>query len=136
MSISSHFGQRFHPILKINRLHAGGDLGAPPGAEVRAAADGFVVLAAVQGGYGNTTVIDHGNSLGTLYGHQSRLLVKAGDVVHRGDVIGLVGSTGVSTGPHLHFETRLKGMPIDPEGLIDFDAPVTYDEETTTTTNP
>ena len=75
------------------------------------------MLAEVRGGYGNAVVIDHGNSLGTLYGHTSKMLVKPGQLVKRGDVIALVGSTGLSTGPHLHFETRIKGMPIDPEGV-------------------
>ena len=84
------------------------------------------MLAEVRGGYGNAVVIDHGNSLGTLYGHTSKMLVKPGQLVKRGDVIALVGSTGLSTGPHLHFETRIKGMPIDPEGVIDFDEKVVY----------
>jgi murein DD-endopeptidase MepM/ murein hydrolase activator NlpD len=73
-------------------------------------------------------VIDHGNSLGTLYGHNSRLMVSAGDVVERGDVIALMGSTGLSTGPHSHFETRIKGLPIDPEGVIDFAQEIDYDD--------
>lgn len=71
-------------------------------------------------------VIDHGHSLATLYGHQSAMAVRPGDIVKRGDVIGYVGSTGLSTGPHLHFETRVKGMPIDPKGVVDFDAKVDY----------
>ncbi|MFN8017808.1 MAG: M23 family metallopeptidase [Acidimicrobiales bacterium] len=124
--VSSPFGERFHPILHITRLHAGCDLGGTIGQEIHAAADGVVVVAEVRGGYGNAVVIDHGNSLATLYGHTSKMLVKAGDVVKRGDVIALLGSTGLSTGPHLHFETRIKGLPIDPEGVIDFDAPVDY----------
>ena len=131
--VSSGFGMRFHPILHIARLHAGCDLGAPSGTPIHAAADGVVVLAGDRGGYGMNVTIDHGNSLGTTYNHQSKLLVKAGDVVKRGDIIGLVGTTGLSTGPHLHFETRLKGQPINPEGLIDFNAPVDYGETTTTT---
>lgn len=124
--VVSPYGMRHHPILGITRLHAGCDLDADTGDEVHAAADGVVVLAEVRGGYGNAVVIDHGNSLGTLYGHNSRLLVKAGEVVKRGDVIALAGSTGLSTGPHVHFETRVKGLPIDPEGVVDFDAPVDY----------
>lgn len=123
---SSPFGMRHHPILNVDRLHAGCDMGAPSGTEIHAAADGIVVLAEVRGGYGNAVVIDHGNSLGTMYGHTSRMLVKAGQVVKRGDVIALVGSTGLSTGPHLHFETRIKGLPIDPEGVVDFAAPVDF----------
>jgi murein DD-endopeptidase MepM/ murein hydrolase activator NlpD len=127
MSVGSKFGMRFHPILGISRLHAGADFGAPSGMEIHAPADGVVVLAEVRGGYGNTIVIDHGDSLGTLYGHTSAMLVKPGDQVLRGEVIGLVGSTGLSTGPHLHFETRIKGQPIDPEIVIDFEQEVDYD---------
>ena len=124
--IGSKFGMRFHPILAIERLHAGGDLGAPSGTPINAAADGGVGVASERGGYGNTVVIDHGDSLATLYAHQTALAVREGDVVERGDVIGWVGSTGLSTGPHLHLETRVKGMPINPEGIIDFEAEVDY----------
>lgn len=124
----SKFGMRHHPILGIDRLHAGCDMGAASGTEIHAAADGVVVVAEVRGGYGNAVVIDHGHSLATLYGHTSRMLVKSGDVVKRGDVIALVGSTGLSTGPHLHFETRLKGLPIDPEGVVDFNAEVDFSD--------
>jgi len=124
--IGSPFGMRFHPILHISRLHAGGDIGAPSGHPIYAPADGVVVLAEVRGGYGNTTVIDHGHSLATLYGHQSRIAVTPGQVVKRGDLIGYVGSTGLSTGPHLHFETRIKGMPINPEGVVDWNAKLDY----------
>ncbi|MGB3053443.1 MAG: M23 family metallopeptidase, partial [Acidimicrobiales bacterium] len=124
--IGSAFGMRFHPILNIERLHAGGDMGAPSGTPIHAAADGRVVVASERGGYGLTVVIDHGDSLATLYAHQSALAVGAGDLVKRGDVIGWVGSTGLSTGPHLHLETRVKGMPVNPEGIIDFEAAVDY----------
>ena len=128
--IGSQFGMRRHPILGIVRLHAGGDLGAPSGTTIYAPADGVVIIAGVRGGYGNTTVIDHGYSLATLYGHQSQILVKAGQAVKRGDPIGKVGSTGLSTGSHLHFETRVKGVPIDPEGVVDFTRPEgSYAEE-------
>jgi len=128
--IGSGFGQRHHPILDVVRLHAGGDLGAPSGTTIYAPADGVVVLAGVQGGYGNATVIDHGFSLTTLYAHQSRIDVDQGQVVKRGDPIGLVGSTGLSTGPHLHFETRLRGVPTDPESIVNFELPeTTYAEE-------
>ena len=123
---SSPFGMRHHPILNVDRLHAGCDLGAPTGTEIHAAADGTVVIAEVRGGYGNAVVIDHGHSLATMYGHTSRMLVKPGQLVKRGDVIALVGSTGLSTGPHLHFETRIKGLPIDPEGVVDFNAKVDF----------
>jgi murein DD-endopeptidase MepM/ murein hydrolase activator NlpD len=128
---SSPFGMRHHPILNVDRLHAGCDMGAPTGTEIHAAADGIVVLAEVRGGYGNAVVIDHGHSLGTMYGHTSKMLVTAGQIVKRGDVIALVGSTGLSTGPHLHFETRLKGLPIDPAGVVDFNAPVDFTDDGT-----
>ena len=125
--ISSQFGMRHHPILDITRLHAGGDIGAPTGTALLAAGDGVVVVASERGGYGLTVVIDHGHSLATLYGHMSQISVNPGQQVRRGDVIGRVGSTGLSTGPHLHLETRIKGMPIDPMGVIDFDAPLERD---------
>ena len=128
--IGSEFGMRKHPILGLVRLHAGGDIGAPSGTIIYAPADGVVIIAGIRGGYGNTTVIDHGHSLGTLYGHQSQILVSPGQTVKRGDPIGKVGSTGLSTGPHLHFETRIKGAPIDPQGVVDFTRPKgSYAEE-------
>lgn len=127
VKVSSPYGPRFHPILHITRLHAGCDLGSPTGTEIHALADGVVVFAEVRGGYGNAVVIDHGNSLASLYGHTSKMLVDPGQQVRRGEVIALVGSTGLSTGPHLHFETRIKGLPIDPESVVDFNAPVDYD---------
>ena len=128
--VGSKFGLRKHPILGTVRLHAGADLGAPAGTVIRAAADGFVVSAGVRGGYGNATIIDHGSSLATLYGHQSRIDVKPGQFVKRGDPIGLVGSTGLSTGPHLHFETRINGVPVDPETIVDFKHPeVSYEAD-------
>ncbi len=116
--ISSEFGQRAHPILNITRLHAGVDIGVPTGTPVEAAADGIVLLAEVRGGYGNTVVIAHESSLGTVYAHNSELLVQPGQQVKRGDVIARAGSTGLSTGPHVHFETRLKGVPVNPRNFL------------------
>jgi murein DD-endopeptidase MepM/ murein hydrolase activator NlpD len=133
--VGSGFGMRVHPILRIARLHPGDDLPAPSGTPIHAAADGLVVAAGARGGYGNVTVLDNGYSLGTVYAHQSRIDVAVGQLVKRGDVIGLVGSTGLSTGPHLHFETRIRGNPINPNGLIDFAAPVDYGTTATTTRN-
>ena len=105
---TSPFGQRW------GRLHAGIDLAAPTGRPIRAAASGRVILAAVTGGYGLYTCIDHGDSVSTCYGHQSRFGVSDGDSVSEGDVIGYVGNTGHSFGAHLHFEVRIGGRPVDP----------------------
>ncbi len=112
--LSSRFGLRVHPIFGTARLHAGIDLAAPTGTEIGAAAGGTVVTAGVLGGYGNAVVIDHGGGLSTLYAHQSSLAVTVGQVVGPGQVVGRVGSTGNSTGPHLHFEVRVFGTPVDP----------------------
>jgi len=113
-SLSSPFGLRIDPIGGSVGFHPGLDFGAEMRAPIHAAGAGTVVVAGDCGGYGNCVVIDHGASLATLYGHQSQVLVKVGDVVTAGQVLGLVGSTGISTGPHLHFEVRLRGAPIDP----------------------
>lgn len=112
--ITSVFGPRMHPIYNEVRTHDGLDFGAGTGTPIHAGADGVVVYAGPRGGYGNATVIDHGNSLATLYAHQSAIHVGVGQQVARNEVIGLVGSTGFSTGPHLHFEVRVQGTPVDP----------------------
>lgn len=112
--VTSQFGFRTHPIFGTRRLHAGTDFRGAFGTPVLAAAGGSVVFAGRRGGYGTTVVIDHGGSLATLYAHQSRVAVASGERVQRGEVIGAVGSTGFSTGPHLHFEVRLNGTPVDP----------------------
>ncbi|MEJ5254722.1 MAG: M23 family metallopeptidase [Acidimicrobiales bacterium] len=111
--VVSGYGMRVHPVLGVERMHAGLDIDGAQGEPVRASADGVVVLAEERGGYGLTVVIDHGNQLATLYGHLSALAVRAGDVVARGQVIGGVGSTGLSTGPHCHWEVRVLGLPVD-----------------------
>jgi murein DD-endopeptidase MepM/ murein hydrolase activator NlpD len=116
--VTSGFGSRVHPIFGTVRMHTGIDFGAGTGTPIRAAADGTVVSAGTLGGYGNATIIDHGNGLATLYGHQSRLLVSQGQHVVRGQVIGLVGSTGFATGPHLHFEVRVSGTPVNPVSYL------------------
>lgn len=112
--LTSSFGPRAHPVLGGVRMHDGIDFGAGRGTPIRAAAAGTVVFAGPRGGYGNTVIIDHGNSLATLYAHQDALYVVAGAPVTAGQQIGAVGSTGLSTGPHLHFETRVAGAPVDP----------------------
>ncbi len=119
MRVGSPFGPRMHPVFGEVRVHRGVDLSAGMGQPIRAAGDGVVAIAEVRGGYGNCIVIDHGNGLATLYGHQSAFAVAAGDQVRRGDVIGAVGSTGVSTGPHLHFEVRIYGDAVDPVPFLE-----------------
>ena len=113
-AVSSGFGMRIHPITGQNRMHNGVDMNASQGDPIRAARDGTVILAGVKGGYGNTIMIDHGGGMVTLYGHQSRLGASVGDRVSAGEVIGYIGSTGQSTAPHLHFEVRINGNPVDP----------------------
>lgn len=109
-AISSDFGWRLHPLLGSWLMHAGRDLAAPEGTPVVAALDGTVVSSGLAGGYGLAIELDHRNPWRrTLYGHLSELYVRAGDRVRQGEVIGRVGSTGLSTGPHLHFEVRLPG---------------------------
>ncbi len=117
--ISSRYGYRFHPILHVNKMHTGLDISAASGESILAAADGIVLLSAVKGGYGNCVMIDHGGGIVTLYGHCSRLLVSKGQSVSRGDRIALVGSTGLSTGPHCHFEVRINGATTDPLNYLD-----------------
>jgi len=112
--ITSPFGYRIHPIYGTSRLHTGIDYGADEGTPIRAAADGVVVSAGWYGGYGNATIIDHGGGIATLYGHQSAMSVSAGQKVTQGQTIGRVGCTGDCTGPHVHFEVRVNGDPVDP----------------------
>ena len=114
---TSGFGMRHHPLFGIWHLHTGVDIAATWGIPVLAAAEGRVLYAGWFGGYGKIVVIDHGGGISTLYGHLSSLLVVAGDEVRRGQPVGRVGSTGYSTGPHLHFEVRVNGRPVDPVRL-------------------
>ncbi len=112
--IVSSYGPRLHPILGYTRTHAGIDLDGDSGQEIFAASSGRVIYAGVRGGYGNTVIIDHGGGLATLYAHQSSIAVRNGQDVGLADLIGYVGSTGLSTGPHLHFEVRINGAHTDP----------------------
>lgn len=116
--ITSSFGMRVHPILGYSRMHTGLDMSAPYGQEIRAGASGRVILAGAYGGYGNTVIIDHGGAMTTLYAHQSQLNVSYGQQVAAGDVIGYIGTSGLSTGPHLHFEVRLSGRPANPADYL------------------
>ncbi len=112
--ITSGFGSRYHPILHRVRMHTGVDYGAGYGSPIHAAGGGTVILAHYSHGYGNCVVIDHGNGITTLYGHCSELLVSVNEVVRQGQVIARVGATGLATGPHLHFEVRHNGVPVNP----------------------
>lgn len=112
--ITSGFGYRSHPILGRRRLHAGVDIGAQNGSPVYAASEGEVFFASWRGGYGRCIIVLHGGGMSTLYGHLSRIDVSAGQRVRRGQRIGAVGSTGLSSGPHLHFEVRRNGVPVSP----------------------
>ncbi len=114
--VSSPYGTRFHPILKTYRMHSGIDYAAPTGTPIMAPADGVVSFAGVKGGYGNAIMLNHRKGMETLYGHMSAFVsgVSAGKSVKAGDVIGFVGSTGRSTGPHLHYEVRINGQIVDP----------------------
>lgn len=112
--ITSDYGMRNHPVLKQKRMHTGIDIGAPMGAKVVAGESGRVIMARPFGAYGNTVILEHGSNITSLYAHLSSFTVKEGDEVLRGDQIGKVGSTGLSTGPHLHFEVRENGEPVNP----------------------
>ena len=112
--VSSGFGTRVHPILGEVRMHTGLDYAAGNGVPIKSSGSGIVVWAGPRGGYGNTVIVDHRNGLATLYAHQSRVSARVGQKVSTGQVVGFVGQTGMSTGPHLHFEVRELGAPVDP----------------------
>lgn len=118
--ITSPFGMRKHPIKKVVIEHQGVDISASKGDPILAAGDGVVEFAGYSSGFGYNVKIDHKNGFRTVYGHSSKLLVKEGDKVKKGQKIALVGSTGLSTGPHLHFEIRLGNTPVDPTEYVDF----------------
>ena len=112
--VSSPFGYRIHPVLGIKKLHTGIDIPAPTGTPTVAVSSGTVIYSGVQGSYGNTVMIQHDNGLVSLYAHNSSLVVKVGDQVKKGQVVAKIGSTGRSTGPHLHFEIRVNGTAQNP----------------------
>jgi murein DD-endopeptidase MepM/ murein hydrolase activator NlpD len=116
--VTSGFGYRIHPIFGVRKMHTGIDIDADTGASIRAASAGTVVSAGWRGGYGKCVIIQHSGGLATLYAHQSAIMVSVGETVKRGEIIGEVGSTGYSTGPHLHFEVRVNGSPVDPLGYL------------------
>lgn len=113
-TITSPYGYRKHPITGQYKLHSGTDIAAPSGAKIVAAGAGVVIFSGWYGAYGNAVIIDHGNGLSSLYGHMSSRAVAANQEVIPGQLIGYVGSTGWSTGPHLHFEVRKNGVPTSP----------------------
>jgi murein DD-endopeptidase MepM/ murein hydrolase activator NlpD len=122
--VTSYFGYRYHPILHFTRFHAGLDIGAGWGSPIVAAADGQVVGAGWSGGYGREVQIAHGGGIVSLYGHMSEIVAQPGSFVHAGQLIGYVGSSGLSTGPHLHFEVRQGGNPVNPLGVRLVSTPV------------
>ena len=123
--ITSYFGYRYHPILHFTRLHAGVDFGAHWGSPIYAAADGQVVRAGWAGGYGRQVRLAHVGGLVSSYSHMSQIAAEPGSIVRRGQLIGYVGSSGLSTGPHLHFEVLRGGVPVNPLGVRFVGAPVT-----------
>jgi len=126
--MASGFGWRIDPVYRTRRFHAGMDFTAPIGTDIFATGNGSVVSAGWKQGYGNCVEINHGYGYLTLYGHMSSIKVRVGQKVKRGDVIGLVGSTGKSTGPHLHYEVHLRGQIMNPQNYYFLDlSPAEYD---------
>ncbi len=120
--ISSPFGNRLHPIYKVRKHHDGLDISAPRGTPIYASANGTIKMARTVSGYGKMVTVDHKYGFQTRYGHMNKILVRVGQIVKRGDKIGEVGSTGISTAPHLHYEVRFKGKAINPAPFF-FDDP-------------
>lgn len=117
-ALTSSYGVRTHPVLGGKRMHSGLDLASPTGTPVYATADGYVSRSGVVGAYGNLVELNHGAGMQTRYGHLSALLVAPGQRVTKGQLIGRVGSTGRSTGPHLHYEVRIDGAAMNPELFV------------------
>lgn len=118
LAVNSPFGLRSDPLTGVTRMHTGVDLRADYGSSVGASMSGKIWFAGVRSGYGNLVVIDHGNGVATFYAHLSAITVGTGEAVEAGQLVGLVGSTGRSTGPHLHYEVRANGHPVDPSSRI------------------
>ncbi|MGB3640721.1 MAG: M23 family metallopeptidase [Rivularia sp. (in: cyanobacteria)] len=116
--ITSGFGWRIHPLTGEYRFHSGIDFGAPQGTPIYAFKAGLVEFAGIRGGYGKAVIINHGAGKSTLYGHASKLIVRKGERVVPGQIVGKIGSTGNSTGPHLHFEVRLDDKPVNPRPYL------------------
>ncbi len=116
--VTSRFGRRVSPFTNKKEIHKGYDIAASPGTPILATADGVVTFTGNRGLLGKTIIIDHGHGITTYYGHMDKVLKKRGDKVKRWDTIGLVGNTGRSTGPHVHYEVRLNGLPVNPEKYI------------------
>ncbi|UKJ05814.1 M23 family metallopeptidase [Solitalea lacus] len=112
--MASGYGYRIHPIYKTRKFHAGMDFTSQTGTPIYATGDGVVTTAGIERGYGNEVVINHGYGYSTLYGHMSKIATRVGQRVKRGEVIGYVGNTGASTGPHLHYEVHKGGKPVNP----------------------
>jgi murein DD-endopeptidase MepM/ murein hydrolase activator NlpD len=116
--MTSPFGPRIHPVYGGSRVHKGCDFTTDYGTKIRATADGTVTTSDWLGGYGQAVEIDHGAGLSTLYAHCSQLKVKKGEKVRRGQIIALVGMTGLASGPHCHYEVHKEGQPINPEDYL------------------
>jgi murein DD-endopeptidase MepM/ murein hydrolase activator NlpD len=116
--ITSPFGMRYHPILHVYRMHTGIDFGASYGTPIHAAAAGMVIATQEMRGYGRVVILDHGGGISTVYAHTSRFYCSPGQRVERGQIIAAVGATGLATGPHLHFEVRVNGRPVNPLGRL------------------
>ncbi len=119
-SITDKYGNRTHPIRKTKDFHSGVDIAGASGSDILAAESGTVIFSGRNSGYGNYIIVDHGGGVSTLYAHASRLLFSEGAKVTRGQAIAKVGSTGISTGPHLHFEVRIYGEHTNPQTYLGY----------------
>jgi murein DD-endopeptidase MepM/ murein hydrolase activator NlpD len=126
LTVNSHYGVRYDPLTGLARMHTGIDLKATYGDAVGVSMSGTVLFAGLKGGYGNCVIVDHGNGISTYYAHLSSIAVVIGQPLEAGEYIGQVGSTGRSTGPHLHYEVRANGHPIEPATQIVIDEGALY----------